>query len=87
MNGPSDSLLPFPTDVPIKVFGRNDNAFRDAALAIVQKHYGGAYKVAEQLSKQGTYLSLTITVHAKTRAEIDAVYKDLVANDQVLMAF
>jgi len=87
MSGPSESLLPFPTDVPIKVFGRNDPRFRAAALAIIERHYGGAYKVVDQLSKQGTYLSLTITVHAKTRAEIDAVYKDLVANDQVLMAF
>jgi putative lipoic acid-binding regulatory protein len=86
MSGTSESLLQFPTDVPIKVFGRNDPSFRTTALSIVERHYG-AYKVAEQLSKQGTYLSLTITVHAKNRAEIDAVYKDLVASDQVLMAF
>jgi putative lipoic acid-binding regulatory protein len=87
MSGTTESLLQFPTDVPIKVFGRNDAAFRAVVLAIAEKHYGGAYKVVEQLSKQGTYLSLTITVHAKTRAEIDAVYQDLVASDQVLMAF
>jgi putative lipoic acid-binding regulatory protein len=87
MSGTSESLLQFPTDVPIKVFGRNDAAFRTAVLAIAEKHYGGAYKAVEQLSKQGTYLSLTITVHVKTRAEIDAVYQDLVASDQVLMAF
>jgi len=86
MSDPTESLLPFPCDVPIKVFGRNDPAFRDTALTIVQKHYGGAYKVVEQLSKQGAYLSLTITVHAKTRAELDAVYQDLVADDHVLMA-
>jgi putative lipoic acid-binding regulatory protein len=87
MSDPTESLLPFPTDVPIKVFGRNDPKFRATVLAIIERHYGGAYKVVDQLSKQGTYSSLTITVHAKTRAEIDAVYKDLVANDQVLMAF
>ena len=86
MNGATESLLQFPCDVPIKVFGRNDAGFRAAAVAIVEKHYGAAYTVGEQLSKQGAYLSLTITVHAKTRAELDAVYQELVAHELVLMA-
>jgi len=87
MTGASESLLQFPCDLPIKVFGRNDAAFRAAALAIVKRHYGAAYTVVEQQSKQGAYLSLTITVRAETRAQIDAVYQDLVADERVLMAF
>jgi D-alanyl-D-alanine carboxypeptidase (penicillin-binding protein 5/6) len=87
MTGASESLLQFPCDLPIKVFGRNDAGFRAAALAIVKRHYGAAYKVVEQQSKQGAYLSLTITVRAETRAQIDAVYQDLVADERVLMAF
>jgi len=53
----------------------------------VKRHYGAAYTVVEQQSKQGAYLSLTITVRAETRAQIDAVYQDLVADERVLMAF
>ena len=86
MSAERESLLEFPSDIPIKVFGRNEPEFRHAVLAIVEVHYGAAYSVAEQQSKQGSYASLTITVRAESRAQIDAVYKDLVAHELVLMA-
>jgi hypothetical protein len=79
------SLLTFPCDLPIKVFGRNDPSFRDATIAIVRAHYGDEFTVAEQPSAQDTYLSFTITVRAENREQVDAVYHDLVASDQILM--
>ena len=85
MSAPPESLLKFPTDVPVKVFGRNDHKFKAAAVRIAEAHYGDAHKVVEQLSKKGNYLSLTITVHAKNRAPLDAMYTDLVASDEVIM--
>lgn len=81
-----ESLLTFPTDLPIKVFGRNEAAFRDAVQAIIASYYGDAYKITEQLSKQGAYLSFTVTVRAESRAQIDAVYQELVAHEHILMA-
>ena len=81
-----DSLLKFPTDLPIKVFGRNESDFREAVVAIIERHYGAAYTLAEQQSKQASYMSLTITVRAESRAQIDAVYRELVAHESVLMA-
>ena len=86
MSGADESLLKFPTDLPIKVFGRNDAEFRAAVIAIIEKHYGKAYTLAELPSKQAAYVSLTITVRAESRAQIDAVYRDFVASDRVLMA-
>ena len=62
-----DSLLEFPCELPIKVLGKNEAAFRDAAMAIVRAHYGEEHRVAEQLSREGAYLSLTITVRAESR--------------------
>jgi len=85
MSEAGESLLTFPCDLPIKVFGRNEQAFRDAALRIVRAHYGAEHSVAEQQSKQGSYLSLTIVVRATNRAQLDAVYQDLVASEQILM--
>ena len=86
MSGDSKSLLEFPCDLPIKVFGRNDPGFRTAVLAVVATHFGVVYRVAEQQSKQGSYLSLTVTVRAESRAQADAVYAALVAHELVLMA-
>jgi putative lipoic acid-binding regulatory protein len=80
-----ESLLKFPTDVPVKVFGRNDKKFRAAAVRVARAHYGDAHTVVEHLSKKGNYLSLTITVHAESRAQIDAMYSDLVASDEIIM--
>jgi len=80
-----ESLLKFPTDVPVKVFGRNDEKFRHVALRIVRAHYGESHTVVEQPSKKDNYLSLTITVHAESRAQIDAMYGDLVASDEIIM--
>jgi len=82
---PPESLLKFPTDVPVKVFGRNDHKFRAAAIKIAETHYGDAHKVVEHVSKKGNYLSLTITVHAKNRAQLDAMYSDLVASGEIIM--
>jgi uncharacterized protein len=84
--GTDESLLKFPCDLPIKVFGRNEPEFRNAILKIVEQHYGKAYTVAEQQSRQAAYVSLTITVRAESRAQVDAVYRDLVAHELVLMA-
>jgi len=81
-----ESLLEFPCDLPIKVFGRNDPGFRAAVVAIVEAHFGSAYSVAEQHSKQGSYASLTVTVRVESRAQADAVYAALVAHELVLMA-
>ena len=86
MSGGDESLLKFPSDLAVKVFGRNDAAFRDAVIAIFESHYGKAYAVSEQESRQAAYVSLTITVRAESRAQIDAVYRALVAHELVLMA-
>jgi putative lipoic acid-binding regulatory protein len=86
MSGADESLLKFPADLPLKVFGRNDADFRAEALRIVEKHYGKAYTVTEQQSRQAAYVSLTITVRAESRAQLDAVYRDFVASERILMA-
>ena len=86
MSGADESPLQFPADVPVKVFGRNDAEFRAAAVEIIEKHFGKAYTVTEVASKQAAYVSLTITVRAESRAQVDAVYLDCVASELVLMA-
>ena len=86
MSGPDESLLKFPTDLPVKVFGRNDAEFRAAVVEIIEKHFGKAYTVTEVASRQAAYVSLTVTVRAESRAQLDALYQDFVASAQVLMA-
>jgi hypothetical protein len=81
------SAFEFPCDVPVKVFGRNDDAFRDTVLSIVQTYFPDFQKsdLVERLSRQDRYLSLTITVWVESRSSIDALYTELTANEAVLM--
>lgn len=85
MIDPKDSPLQFPAEIAVKIFGKNEPAFRDAVLTIVRTHYGEEHRVVEQTSKQGAYLSLSVTVVAATREQIDALYRELTAHDDVLM--
>ena len=85
MTDAQDSLLTFPCDLAIKVFGRNEPAFRDTAVAIVREHYGAEPTVSEHVSSRGAYKSLTITVHAESREQMDAIYQALVASAEILM--
>jgi hypothetical protein len=81
------SAFEFPCDVPVKVFGHNDDAFRDTVLSIVQTYFPDFQKsdLVERLSRQDRYLSLTITVWVESRSSIDALYTELTANEAVLM--
>lgn len=82
-----NSQLSFPCELPIKVFGRNRDAFRDAAVSIVERHFGelGPEGVSEKLSREASYSSLTVVVRAESRAQVDALYRELCASDDILM--
>lgn len=81
------SAFDFPCEVPVKVFGLNNDAFRDSVLSIVQIYFPNFQQqdFVERLSRQDRYLSLTLTVWVESRASIDALYTALTADEAVLM--
>ena len=82
------SLLTFPTAFPIKVMGRREEDFAQAILAVVLRHAPDFDPAAIEMrpSKAGTYLSLTFTIVARSREQLDALYRELSAHPMVLMA-
>lgn len=83
----NDFALTFPCDLPVKVLGRNDAAFRRTALAIVRRHFEtfDERRLAQRTSRADRYLSLTVTVRAESREQVDALYRELNASEAVLM--
>lgn len=83
-----ETLLEFPTDFPIKIMGEDTPEFRDIARSIVEKHTGpledSAIKTA--LSRNERFVSLTITISAQSREQLDSIYMDLTAHEAVKMA-
>lgn len=84
----SDELLQFPCDFPIKVMGRDSESFRTLTLAIVERHAGSLApeSISERASSKGRFLSLTYTIRAESRAQLDGIYQDLTDSGVVLVA-
>ena len=72
-------LLEFPCDFPIKIMGRTTEAFEGLVLEIVRRHVPdlGEGAVSSRSSREGRYTSLTVTVRARSREQLDALYKEL----------
>lgn len=78
----------FPCNIPVKVFGRNEPAFREAVVEIVASLFPDFDddNLVERPSRRDRYLSLTVTVRAENRGQIDALYTRLSNHEAVLMA-
>jgi uncharacterized protein len=82
------TLFEFPCDFPIKIMGQATDEFRSLALGIVTKHFGelAADRIEERASTNGRFLSLTCTVRAESKAQLDVAYRELTSCRQVLVA-
>ncbi len=83
-----ETLLEFPTDFPIKIMGEDTPEFRDIARSIVEKHTGplADSAITTALSRNERFVSLTITISAQSREQLDSIYMDLTAHEAVKMA-
>jgi putative lipoic acid-binding regulatory protein len=74
-----ESLFEFPCAFPLKIMGLADNALAQAVLAIVRRHapdFDGA-TMEMRASSGGKYISLTCTITATSRLQLDALYREL----------
>jgi putative lipoic acid-binding regulatory protein len=81
------SLLEFPCVFPIKAMGRCDSGFEARALAIVRRHVPDfdAEAMRTVASRGGNYLSVTFTIQASSREQLDDLYRELTACEELLM--
>jgi putative lipoic acid-binding regulatory protein len=88
MSDPKDTLFEFPCDFPLKVMGVRTDDFRSLVVGIVQKHVGpiAPDRIVERPSENGKYLSVTCTIHAQSKAQLDAIYRELTSCERVLVA-
>lgn len=82
------TLMEFPCDFPIKLMGKDTPEFHDTVRELVEKHTGPLSDEAinSAVSRNGRFVSITITVTAESRAQLDAIYREVTAHDAVLMA-
>ena len=83
-----DTLFEFPCDFPIKVMGRDSPEFRAMAVALIESHTGPleAERVQMAVSRNGRFVSITMTVNAQSRDQLDDIYRDVSGHPSILMA-
>ena len=81
------SLIEYPSEFPIKVMGLMQESFAQTIVEVVVLHDPTfhAGKMEMRPSTKGTYLSLTITVLAVNREQLDNLYRDLSSHPMVKM--
>ena len=78
----------FPCDYPLKLMGRRTPEFRERMLGVLTLHAARAplLETGERLSRDGSYVSLTVTLRIETRSDLERIYRDLQATGLVLYA-
>ncbi len=81
------SVLTFPCVFPIKVMGRTQDGFAQAVSEVVRRHAPDFDPAALEMraSREGNWLSVTASVNAKSREQLDNLYRELVAHPMVKM--
>jgi putative lipoic acid-binding regulatory protein len=84
----AESILEFPCNCPIKMMGRDTPEFRSTARALVENNTGKVADSAVQvaISRNGRFVSVTITIRATSQQQLDDIYNDVSSQDDVLMA-
>ncbi len=82
-----ETLLEFPCDFPLKVMGKADSGFEARALDIVRRHVTDFKDENLRIvaSGKGNYLSATFLIRATSKAQLDALYRELTASEDMLM--
>lgn len=82
---PEESLIEYPSDFPIKIMGPTQDNFAETIVKVVQQYDPEftADKVEMRPSSKGNYLSLTVTVRATSREQLDNLYRALSSHEMV----
>lgn len=82
---PEESLIEYPSAFPIKVMGAKVDGFVEAVVDVACRFDPGfdASTVERRESSGGKYLGVTITVTARSREQLDELYRTLSTHPMV----
>lgn len=81
-----DSVFEFPCRFPIKVMGRDREGFLAHVINLIGLHTEEVSheNVAIRPSRNGNFISVTVTFTAESRAQLDRIYQSLTSSEQIL---
>jgi putative lipoic acid-binding regulatory protein len=80
-------VLAFPCEFPIKVMGKTQAGYAQAVTELVRRHAPDFDPATLEMrsSREGNYLSLTFTIRAVSREQLDELYRELCDHPMVTM--
>ena len=83
-----ETLFEFPCKFPVKAMGRGEDGFEALVTGIILAHAEIIVDepVKTSFSSSGKYISVTVTIEARSKTQLDNIYQDLTDCEQVLMA-
>jgi putative lipoic acid-binding regulatory protein len=84
-----ETLLEFPCSFPIKAMGRSVDGIEAIVVAIIERHVPETdpNAVRSRASRNGNWTSVTVVIEASSKAQLDAIYQELSAHEQITCAF
>lgn len=76
--GAQKPLIEYPTDYTFKVMGKQENGFKEHVRHLFKRAMGTELPVeafVDQPSKQGTYLSVSVTVYLLSEEQRRTIYE------------
>ena len=83
-----ETLFEFPCAFPLKIMGLTSDALAQTVLEVVLRHapdFDGA-TMEMRASSSGKYLSLTCTINATSKLQLDTLYRELSSHPLVKVA-
>jgi putative lipoic acid-binding regulatory protein len=83
----TQGAIQYPLDFPIKVMGRRQPRLVQTIVDIVVRHAPDFDPATVDLrtSKKNSYLSVTCTIRATSREQLDALYRELCDHPAIVM--
>lgn len=83
-----ETLLEFPCRFPIKAAGRAGVGLEALVIEIVRRHAPDLDEtlVSVRESSAGNWVSVTLVIEATSKTQLDAIYRELSAHEQVVWA-
>ena len=83
----SDTLLEFPCSFPIKVMGPDPIAIRKVLDQVLNEHAPdtGEESISLHASSKGRFVSITVTIEAHSKTQLDSIYRALSSSDHILV--
>lgn len=84
-----ETLLRFPCRFPIKAMGRSEAGIEAIMMAIIERHAPetSAEALRSRPSRNGNWIAVTVEIEAHSKAQLDAIYRELSDHRQITCAF